>query len=296
MTNKDQYNKLDSLNNSDSESILPPKRKKTYEENRQHHKNGFISSTILLFKSTIGLGLLMNQYYLAKSGLIAGPITTILMCLLTMYSMYLLLKISDEEEKKSLNHQIENYDHLGKVVYGVKFQYVCKIFCFGYNMTAILANTLNFAKFLQNEFSGYTENDFFKNIFFYKLIVVLFFLILLLFILEPEKLKYPSYFGAGILIIALFLMWTDNFLILKNRTKNIDYDFINFPAIPDLVGNQLYALESIASVFTVRATMKKRSQMKKSLILSYFICCILFSFNGISFLIVFLKRVMVEII
>lgn len=279
MTNEEQYTEIPSS---------PLKRQKTYEETRMAHKNGFISSTILLFKSTIGLGLLMNQFFFAKGGLITGPITTILMCLLTGYSMYILLKISDLEEKKGLGTQIENYDQLGKIVYGVKFQYICKFFCFMYNMTAILANTLNFSKFLQNEFSQYASADFFKGIFFYKIVVVLLFLILLLFILEPEKLKYPSFFGAIVLILALILMWSDNLKIAIDNKKEVVFDYINFTNLPDLVGNQLYALESIASVFTVRATMKKRSQMKTSLFLSYFLCCILFSLNGISFLMVFL--------
>ena len=63
-------------------------------------------------------------------------------------------------------------------------------------------------------------------------------------------------------------MWKLN-LSYKNKNKNIiiNYDLINISAIPNLIGSQLYGLESIASVFKIRATMKKRSQMKKSLIL-----------------------------
>ena len=325
---------------------IPLTKKLTYEENRLKYKNNFLSSVILFLKATVGLGILMNQYYFGKSGIILSVISSLSITILTCHSIYLLLKIADIEEEKNKKKffidnkkkyyidnennenennfnfrnnnpnniklenrkndnildndknvniirinklknnldykKIENYDQLGKIVFGIKFQYICKILCFLLNLFVIIINTLNFSKFLQFDLK---KIIFIENIFFYKLITILIFLIIIYFILEPEKLKYPSYIGFIIYILALLIMWYYNFKLKK--TKNININFINIKTIPFFIGNNLYSIESIGTIFTIRATMRKRSQMKKVVIFSYFIFFILICINGISFLNVF---------
>lgn len=101
---------------------LENKNKISYEKNRLLHKNGSFSAIILILKSSLGLGILMNQYYFGKTGLILSPIILIIVSIIILYSFYLLLKIADNEEK-NFNNKIENYDQLGKIVFGPWFQY-----------------------------------------------------------------------------------------------------------------------------------------------------------------------------
>ena len=54
--------------------------------------------------------------------------------------------------------------------------------------------------------------------------------------------------------------------------------------MPYFIGNQLYAFESMGSLFTIRSTLKKRSEMSKIIGYSYILVLFLFITNGLSFL------------
>ena len=77
----------------------------------------------------------------------------------------------------------------------------------------------------------------FEDIDYYKFFTIVVFLIILLFLVEPEKLKYMSYFGTVVLISALFVMWILNLDIFLKSHKKQKWDFYNFNYLPGLVGN-----------------------------------------------------------
>ena len=77
----------------------------------------------------------------------------------------------------------------------------------------------------------------FEDIDYYKFFTIVVFLIILLFLVEPEKLKYMSYFGTVVLISALFVMWILNLDIFLKLHKKQKWDFYNFNYLPGLVGN-----------------------------------------------------------
>ena len=63
------------------------------------------------------------------------------------------------------------------------------------------------------------------------------FLIVLLFLVEPEKLKYISYFASAILVFALIIMWTLNFNVVFKHSHSKDWEYYNFDYVAGLVGN-----------------------------------------------------------
>ena len=65
---------------------------------------------ILLTKSTIGMGLLMNQFYFSKSGYILSSIITFILCILIAYSFNVLLHIANMNEKHNSKIHLENLD------------------------------------------------------------------------------------------------------------------------------------------------------------------------------------------
>ena len=266
-------------------SELNPEKKITYEENRKIYKNGFLSTSIMFIKSTVGFGFLFNQYYFGQIGAILGPIMALLITFFIGYLNYLLIKIADEEEKK--NNIIETYDQIAKVTFGTAFQYLCKICCFIFNLVVSFVSIINISKYFHGIFSPMTSIVFFKSIFFYKALMIFLILFLLVCIIEPEKMKYIYYITGFIFFIIIIIMWFENLRKKNNNIKPIFYEYFDFSNLPSFIGNQTYCFETVATIFTIRATMEKRSKMKNVLIFCFIIIFILFMINGYSFLLVF---------
>lgn len=80
-------------------------------------------------------------------------------------------------------------------------------------------------------------------------------------------------------------MWYKNLLhYIHLPQKPQDIHGANFDQLPFFLGNQLYAFESMGSLFTIRSTLKKRSNMKQIILYSYCLVLFLFITNGLSFL------------
>ena len=69
--------------------------KVTYESRRDVYKVGKFFGIISFTKSTIGMGLLMNQYFFTQTGLILSIIMTISTCALIAYSLNVVLEIAN---------------------------------------------------------------------------------------------------------------------------------------------------------------------------------------------------------
>lgn len=261
----------------------------TYEGRRFLHKNSVFAATFLFFKSTIGLGLLVNQYYIGKAGILWGTFITFFLVIFVGNTLDLMLKIANSIEKKSYKKiKIENFDQISFLVFGKKMQIITKIFIILYNESVLLINTINFAKFLQIQFSGNFPNiAIFEKLNYFKLFVIIIFLLILIFIVEPEKLKYLSYFASIILVLALLIMWTQNIIKYITLQKKPYFEYANINYTSNLIGNQLYSLESIGTLFTVRSTLKKPKKMRKVLFWTYFLVTTIFIINGTTFLLVF---------
>lgn len=73
----------------------------TYEGRWNKYKNGVFAGTLIFFKSTIGIGLLVNQYFVGKSGMILGLVITFLVCFLVLYTLDQMLGLANKIERKT---------------------------------------------------------------------------------------------------------------------------------------------------------------------------------------------------
>lgn len=67
--------------------------------------------------------------------------------------------------------------------------------------------------------------------------ILIFLLLCLLVIVEPEKLRYPSYFGVLVLFISLVIFWVLNISKIINAEKLPVVSLLNFKALDDFIGN-----------------------------------------------------------
>lgn len=255
-----------------------------FERNRIAHKSGIFSGCLVFFKSTVGLGLLVSQYFFGRAGLALGTLTTIFTCLIIGYTMQLIINVADRLERER-GEDIENYDQITNIVYGKKMMVITKIFCFLFNEGIILVNITHLSGFFMDNLKDLLPESL-HEIEFFKLMTILVILVILVVILEPEKIKYPSYVAGFILIVATALMWILSYVQLYKNTEKKHYDLFSFPDFPAVIGNQLYAFESIGTLFTVRSTLAKRNDMHKVLWLTFILIFTLFATNGITFLLV----------
>lgn len=266
---------------------IDPSQRPTYEETREKYKNSIFSATCILFKGTVGLGLIINQYYLAKTGLILGPLLTVIVTVLITYAINLVLNVANKIEiEKGNGFKFETMDQLVDMVLGPTAKITTKIFTFALNQAAVIINVINFAKFLQEKLVDSSSHNVFTQLLFFKLITAVIFLLVVACIIEPEKLKYPAYISAVILLFGVLVLWTENMGVIFDRGTIAPLTYVNIQGVSSLVGSQLYSLESIGIVFGIRATLKQPHHMRRVLIITFTGIIFLFGYNGISFLIV----------
>ena len=111
-------------------------------------------------------------------------------------------------------------------------------------------------------------------------------MVTLLFVIEPEKLKYPSYFATIVLISGLMIMWVMNGQRILAEAHKFDIEYFNVKNLPPLIGTQLYSFESIGTLFTVRSTLARPKNMHKVLRITFVFIFALFTLNGVLFLLV----------
>ena len=89
------------------------------------------------------------------------------------------------------------------------------------------------------------------------------------------------------LIVSIVSFWVINTKTYIHTDIKPVYKLFEFSQLSDFIGNQLYAMESIGTLFTVRSTLKKRSNMKNVLKYSFRFILLLFIVNGISFILTY---------
>lgn len=118
-----------------------------YEDRRHKFKNGIFSGSLIFFTSTIGIGPLINQYFVGKSGLLWGICITFLICYLVMYTLDQMLLLTKQIEQ-DLEIKITNFDEFAGHVFGKTVRVISKLFIMAYNEAVLLVNTINLCKFL----------------------------------------------------------------------------------------------------------------------------------------------------
>lgn len=155
----------------------------------------------------------------------------------------------------------------------------CSIFLFSYSV--VIVNVVNISKFLKSVLVENFDSPLLRDISFYKTLVILMTLLLVFFIVQPENLRYPAYLGAFFTVSSvLFMLFLNLDIGMINANNMKAYDFVHF--FP-LVGSQMYSMESIGVLMTVRSAMKRRSQAKQMILYTMVVIFFLFVLNGLSF-------------
>lgn len=123
----------------------------------------------------------------------------------------------------------------------------------------IQVNFINLSKFLFRYISLQIEHYFFSSLFAYKMLILLFMLLMIFCVIFPEKLKYPSIISfVFIMLIILSLCIKCCTLGFENAEKMLPVKTSHWSV---LVGNVLYSVEGISSVFTIRSSMQIPTKM-----------------------------------
>lgn len=276
------------MNDEEEISLVQSSRKttKTYDERRDEAKNNFFTATIMLFKGTVGLGVLVNQYYLGKTGLILGSFCTVLVIGLISYGIRLSLDLANQIESASNGKtSFKTLDSMIGHVLGKKWKIVTKVMSFGLNQVACLVNLASFARFLKTRTLLSLHSGILTNIQFLKMIAVGCFCLVTILIVEPENYKYTSIAAFLILLTGLIIMMDENIgIILSNGIS--EFNLFNPVYLASIASSQLYSFESIGIIFGIRSTLKEPKQMKGILTLTFSVICVFSLVFASSFLLV----------
>ncbi len=90
----------------------------TYEGRRHMNKNGYFAGVLLFFKSTVGLGLIINQYFIGKAGLVLGNFITLFLVVFIGYTLDQTLIVANSLERKNRKLKIQGFDEVSGLVLG----------------------------------------------------------------------------------------------------------------------------------------------------------------------------------
>jgi len=252
--------------------------RKTYEIMREERKISGIAAFFVLFKSCVGLGIFSYPYAYGKVGMVYGAIMSFFVCYITTYGMYRLTTISDEIEQKTQNLvKIEDYHflsyyvtqkHSGKKVAG----FVSTLAIIGTilnNISVIISSVIEISIHLA-PFLGIDK-------FFIKLMIIGLYLAITAYAIEPEKLKFFGLISGVFILFICSIMFSENMIRLsEGKAEGVTYESFNLANTGIFLGMAGFAYEACGTIFTVRMTMKKRSNMP-SLIIG------VFAFIGVVF-------------
>ena len=265
--------------------LLETSDEMTYESLRLLNKNSFSAGLIMFLSATLDSGIISNQFYFGKAGLFLGTLIVIILMFFTVYVIERLMAVATKIEKDSDGRiKIETFSDISKIVFGYKTEVVTKVFIFAINWTIIIFNSLNTADFLLHRF-GEGENSGLM-IFLIKLFSFLLFYTLILIITEPEKLSGISKFIYLAVITPLIILFCWNITNLAEGESTNDFKFFQFSHLFPLTGSLFYCYGYMGTIFGVRSTLKKPSDMSRIIKYALSFVTIVFIVNGSTFLIV----------
>ena len=128
-----------------------------------------------------------------------------------------------------------------------------------FNFSLIQVNFINLSKFLFRYVPDKLGHSFFESLIVYKVFVLFSVLLLMVCITSSEQLKKPSIASLFLIVLVIISLW-----IKVISTGDQDSD--NMTAMIHhnwciLIGNILYSVEGLSSVFTIRSSMEIPNKM-----------------------------------
>ena len=281
-----KYEALTGFDNHDiTNSIIEESRLGEYENERLIHKNGLLSGTIMLSKTSLGSTLLIIQYYFIKLGLIPSVLITILVVIFVNIFLILFAKISDRVEKDK-KIEIETLNGLTKEILGDAMGVFSKIVMIIYNTTFILMNSMLLARYFSHLAKKHVSIEILAEEWFYKLIFVFLIVILSLSVVAPEKIRFTVFTASALFYASMIVLYSFVIKEIPNNKSEVDLLYFDSNYIWNFTPLMITAFESIAALFTIRSTLKKRSQMSLIFIIKAFIVIPVYILNSCFFLFV----------
>lgn len=251
---------------SDPSNIVDHNRN-SYENSRKELRYNNFNSFILILKSTVGICYFNYHFAIAKTGIYLSFFLNCIICYITSYGIYKITKLADSIESEQNDEDQDDDSKIIKIYHDIpdyiktKTAYLLKavilIICLLVTSSSTIAN--------MSVMSNILATDFGLNIFVSKALISLLFCILMLVIVIPEKIKYILYFITLVMFTIVIMVIVDSLNIFANEYDSSpkDYTYCNWQNSGIFLGVSSYAYESVGSIFNVRRTMKKRSDMPK---------------------------------
>lgn len=271
-----------------------------YETNRQNSKLGMVSTCIMIFKSTVGVGIFTMQYAYSLCGFGLGTAIGGLVLYMIVYgidtTLYLSEKIEEEEERQgdiipvNIDNESGNEDRIGggggrednnfsvqyELLPGTKYQIVTyhqipnrlkgKDRAFVTLISIISSVGLNLGFGLGNYvylIKAIKELGIFEvSEAFCSTCIFIILAVLLALIIEPEKIKYLAFGILGMIFASSFILLFNNLWDSTVSASDLQYNYVQMEGTGIMVGVTLFSFESIVTIVNVRRTTKHPERMR----------------------------------
>ena len=161
--------------------------------------------------------------------------------------------------------------------------WVVQLFVSSFNYCTLLVNGTNFARFLHSFFSqSAPEPAASSSLAFYKAVTICLVLLLMVSIRSSAYLKIPSLVSTAVIIVSLVIFWAKNSLEIGFANAANMRACVWANALP-LISSQVYSVESIGTLLTIRQAMKRPFDMGLVIRRVFLTGLGLFLANGLSF-------------
>ena len=260
----------------------------TYEKQRLNNKNSLAYGLVIMFKSTVGLSLLIIQYYFIKLGLIPSIVCTIITIFFINTLLGSLAKLADRVEF-DMNIEIETLDDLTNAVLGSFMGRIVKVLLIVLVQVYNLVGALLISRYLANKAQEYSSTEILHQQWPYQVCFVLFLITLALLVVAPEKLKYTSTTSSILCYTSFIVLSVFAVKKIVNSPAKVDSFAFDSSYLTSFVPQMIYNFETIGSLFTVRSTMNNRKDVPTVFFLKNFICIPVYALWGVLFLYVCLQ-------
>ena len=221
-----------------------------YEEERKILKFGEFNSAILIFQQCVGVSLFSLQKALQMVGVIWGGFLTLVGCYLTTYGLILLSVTAGEiEEELRMEKRIKNLDELASHIdyKHIKIVKWSMMFC---GICIMIASSVT------NIFmvASYLESAYKLDILTTRIIIFVVISIMLLYVIEPERIQFLTYFTTTAIISVAFICLIHNYFLFftGSGATFADIPMVNFENTGTFCGNMAYAYELAAGYLSLR--------------------------------------------
>ena len=256
----------------------------TYEQSRMENKNSVLYGVLIFLKPLFGMGFLVFHFYFGRAGLLLSTATTVLVTVVVCYFMQIALNIANDVERKEYKDgQIETMDEAARKVLGKPLGLFTKLLIVSFNLTTIIANCMNFSRFLVERIAVWSDIPFLHNIVVYKAIFVLVVIAVTIILVEPEKIKITCLISVfTVVFVTTLTMALGLGRIFENGVQKVRW--FEPSNATTMCSSLFFAMEGIATLFSTRATLKRPSQMTK--VVQICGLCIILLYVGYSIIMV----------